>query len=442
MKTVAFHNLGCKVNSYEMDAMLQELRKHGYEIVAFEEKADIYIVNTCTVTNMADRKSRQMLHKAKKTNPEAIVVAVGCYVQSDTEGVRADAAVDLMIGNNKKKDLVAILENYMNGIEEESVIDINHTDEYEEMRLTGTQEHTRAYIKIQDGCNQFCSYCMIPYARGRVRSRRKEDILEEIKGLLQAGYQEFVLTGIHISSYGVDLKKAGTSEDDLLSLMQAIDKIAGVKRLRLGSLEPRIITEEFAKGISALEHICPHFHLSLQSGCEETLKRMNRHYTPEQFYAGVELLRKTFEHPAITTDVIVGFPGETAEEFETTRAFLEKVKFYEMHVFKYSKRKGTRAAVMENQIPEPVKTQRSNVLIAMDEKDTAIFREYYLGKEAEVLLEEKKEISGQEYWIGHTKEYVKVALLDDGQDYANYLVKGIITQTFNKEMLLMEQSDI
>ncbi|MEE1255108.1 MAG: tRNA (N(6)-L-threonylcarbamoyladenosine(37)-C(2))-methylthiotransferase MtaB [Lachnospiraceae bacterium] len=442
MKTVAFHNLGCKVNSYEMDAMLQELRKHGYEIVAFEEKADIYIVNTCTVTNMADRKSRQMLHKAKKTNPEAIVVAVGCYVQSDTEGVRADAAVDLMIGNNKKKDLVAILENYMNGIEEESVIDINHTDEYEEMRLTGTQEHTRAYIKIQDGCNQFCSYCMIPYARGRVRSRRKEDILEEIKGLVQAGYQEFVLTGIHISSYGVDLKKAGTSEDDLLSLMQAIDKIAGVKRLRLGSLEPRIITEEFAKGISALEHICPHFHLSLQSGCEETLKRMNRHYTPEQFYAGVELLRKTFEHPAITTDVIVGFPGETAEEFETTRAFLEKVKFYEMHVFKYSKRKGTRAAVMENQIPEPVKTQRSNVLIAMDEKDTAIFREYYLGKEAEVLLEEKKEIGGQEYWIGHTKEYVKVALLDDGQDYANYLVKGIITQTFNKEMLLMEQSDI
>lgn len=442
MKTVAFHNLGCKVNSYEMDAMLQELRKHGYEIVAFEEKADIYIVNTCTVTNMADRKSRQMLHKAKKTNPEAIVVAVGCYVQSDTEGVRADAAVDLMIGNNKKKDLVAILENYMNGIEEESVININHTDEYEEMRLTGTQEHTRAYIKIQDGCNQFCSYCMIPYARGRVRSRRKEDILEEIKGLVQAGYQEFVLTGIHISSYGVDLKKAGTSEDDLLSLMQAIDKIAGVKRLRLGSLEPRIITEEFAKGISALEHICPHFHLSLQSGCEETLKRMNRHYTPEQFYAGVELLRKTFEHPAITTDVIVGFPGETAEEFETTRAFLEKVKFYEMHVFKYSKRKGTRAAVMENQIPEPVKTQRSNVLIAMDEKDTAIFREYYLGKEAEVLLEEKKEIGGQEYWIGHTKEYVKVALLDDGQDYANYLVKGIITQTFNKEMLLMEQSDI
>ena len=439
MKTVAFHNLGCKVNSYEMDAMLQDLRKHGYTIVSFEEKADIYIVNTCTVTNMADRKSRQMLHKAKKTNPEAIVVAVGCYVQSDTEGLRADDAVDLMIGNNKKKDLVAILESYMDGIEEESVIDINHTNEYEEMRLTGTEEHTRAYIKIQDGCNQFCSYCMIPYARGRVRSRKKEDILEEIKGLIQAGYQEFVLTGIHISSYGVDFKKEGIAEDDLLSLMQAIDKLDGVKRLRLGSLEPRIITEEFAKGIGALEHICPHFHLSLQSGCEETLKRMNRHYTPEQFYAGVELLRKTFAHPAITTDVIVGFPGETQEEFETTRAFLEKVSFYEMHIFKYSKRKGTRAAVMENQIPEPEKTKRSNVLLEMEAKDSAAFREYYLDQDVEVLFEEKKEINGKEYWIGHTKEYVKVALGDVGE-YANCLIEGKVIGALNKEVLLMEKN--
>lgn len=438
MKTVAFHNLGCKVNSYEMDAMLQDLRKHGYTIVPFEEKADIYIVNTCTVTNMADRKSRQMLHKAKKTNPEAIVIAVGCYVQSDTEGVRADDAVDLMIGNNRKKNLVAILESYLDGIEEESVIDINHTSEYEEMRLTGTQEHTRAYIKIQDGCNQFCSYCMIPYARGRVRSRRKEDILEEIKGLIKAGYQEFVFTGIHISSYGIDFKKEGTAEDDLLSLMQAVDKLEGIKRLRLGSLEPRIITEEFAEKIGELEHICPHFHLSLQSGCEETLKRMNRHYTPEQFYTGVELLRKTFKHPAITTDVIVGFPGETQEEFETTRAFLEKVGFYEMHIFKYSKRKGTRAAVMENQVPEPVKTKRSNVLLDMEAKDSAAFREYYIGKDAEVLFEEKKEIDGQEYWIGHTKEYVKVAL-QDKKELANCLIEGRITGALNQEVLLMEK---
>ncbi|MCI7790548.1 MAG: tRNA (N(6)-L-threonylcarbamoyladenosine(37)-C(2))-methylthiotransferase MtaB [Lachnospiraceae bacterium] len=439
MKTVAFHNLGCKVNSYEMDAMLQDLRKHGYTIVPFEEKADIYIVNTCTVTNMADRKSRQMLHKAKKTNPEGIVVAVGCYVQSDTEGVRADDAVDLMVGNNRKKDLVAILEQYMEGIDTESVIDINHTDEYEEMRLTGTEEHTRAYIKIQDGCNQFCSYCMIPYARGRVRSRRKEDILEEIRGLVQAGYQEFVLTGIHISSYGVDFQKEGVKQENLLTLSQEIDRIDGVKRLRLGSLEPRIITEEFAKGIGALEHICPHFHLSLQSGCEETLKRMNRHYTPEQFYAGVELLRRTFEHPAITTDVIVGFPGETEEEFERTRSFLEKVSFYEMHIFKYSKRKGTRAAVMENQVPEPVKTGRSNVLLEMEERDSAKFREYYLGRDVEVLFEEKKEIAGREYWIGHTREYVKVALADDG-DYSNCLLQGKITDALDKEVLLMEKN--
>lgn len=439
MKTVAFHNLGCKVNSYEMDAMLQDLRQHGYTIVPFEEKADIYIVNTCTVTNMADRKSRQMLHKAKKTNPEGIVVAVGCYVQSDTEGVRADDAVDLMVGNNRKKDLVAILEQYMEGIDTESVIDINHTDEYEEMRLTGTQEHTRAYIKIQDGCNQFCSYCMIPYARGRVRSRRKEDILEEIRGLVKAGYQEFVLTGIHISSYGVDFQKEGMIREDFLSLIQEIDQLDGVKRLRLGSLEPRIITEEFTKGIGALEHICPHFHLSLQSGCEETLKRMNRHYTPEQFYAGVELLRKTFEHPAITTDVIVGFPGETEEEFETTRSFLEKVSFYEMHIFKYSKRKGTRAAVMDNQVPEPVKTRRSNVLMEMEQRDSAKFREYYLGRDVEVLFEEKKEIAGREYWIGHTKEYVKVALADNG-DYSNCLLRGKITGELDKEVLLMEKN--
>ena len=315
-RKAAFHNLGCKVNSYEMDVMLQELKNKGYEIVPFEEKADIYIVNTCTVTNIADRKSRQMLHKAKKTNPEGIVVAVGCYVQSDTQGAREDDAVDLIIGNNKKKDLVSILENYMNGVEEEAVIDINHTDEYEEMKLTGTQEHTRAYIKIQDGCNQFCSYCLIPYARGRVRSRRSEDIVEEITGLAQVGYQEFVLTGIHISSYGIDFEEKGRAvygaetNWHLLKLLQEVDKIPGVTRLRLGSLEPRLITEEFAHGIGQLKTICPHFHLSLQSGSEATLKRMNRHYTPEEFKQGVALLRKTFEHPAITTDVIVGFPQE------------------------------------------------------------------------------------------------------------------------------------
>lgn len=441
-RKAAFHNLGCKVNSYEMDVMLQELKNKGYEIVPFEEKADIYIVNTCTVTNIADRKSRQMLHKAKKTNPEGIVVAVGCYVQSDTQGAREDDAVDLIIGNNKKKDLVSILENYMNGVEEEAVIDINHTDEYEEMKLTGTQEHTRAYIKIQDGCNQFCSYCLIPYARGRVRSRKSEDIVEEITGLAQAGYQEFVLTGIHISSYGIDFEEKGRAvygaetNWHLLKLLQEVDKIPGVTRLRLGSLEPRLITEEFAHGIGQLKTICPHFHLSLQSGSEATLKRMNRHYTPEEFKQGVALLRKTFEHPAITTDVIVGFPQESEEEFEETRKFLDEIYFYEMHIFKFSKRKGTRAAVMEGQILEKDKTKRSNILLDMEKEQSREFRFCYIGKEEEVLLEEKKEILGREYWIGHTREYVKVAYPSD-EDCHNKLVSGRIESALNDEILLL-----
>lgn len=446
-KKVAFHNLGCKVNSYEMDVMLQSLKDKGYEIVPFEEKADIYIVNTCTVTNIADRKSRQMLHKAKKTNPEGIVVAVGCYVQSDTEGAKADDAVDLLIGNNRKKDLVRILENYMNGVEEDAVIDINHTDEYEEMKLTGTQEHTRAYIKIQDGCNQFCSYCLIPFARGRVRSRKSEDIVEEITGLAKAGYQEFVLTGIHISSYGIDFEEKGRAiygaetNWQLLKLLEEVDAIPGVSRLRLGSLEPRLITEEFAQGIGRLKTLCPHFHLSLQSGSEATLKRMNRHYTPEEFRRGVELLRKTFEHPAVTTDVIVGFPQESEEEFEETRRFLEEICFYEMHIFKFSKRKGTRAAIMEGQIAEKDKTRRSNILLEMEKRQSKEFRTYYIGRQEEVLLEEKKEIDGREYWIGHTREYVKVALASD-KDCRNRLVTGMIKDSINDEILILDTTTI
>ncbi len=435
MKKVAFHNLGCKVNSYEMDAMLQELKAHGYCIVSFDEQADIYIVNTCTVTNMADRKSRQMLHKAKKLNPEAVVVAVGCYVQADAEGVRNDDAVDLIVGNNKKKDLVPILESYLQGIEAESVIDISHTNEYEEMQLTQTQEHTRAYIKIQDGCNQFCSYCLIPYARGRVRSRKKADIIQEITGLIKAGYQEFVLTGIHISSYGVDFQE---SDENLLSLMQEIDALEGMKRLRLGSFEPRIITQEFVDGLKQLKHLCPHFHLSLQSGCEATLKRMNRHYTPQEYLEGVKRLRAAFGHPAITTDVIVGFPGESEEEFGITHDFLKEVGFYEMHIFKYSKRNGTRAAVMENQVPEPIKTKRSNVLLEMEAKDSALFREYYIGKEVEVLFEEEKEINGTSYWVGHTREYVKVAKSSDGSSLENVITTGIITGVLKDELFLFE----
>lgn len=438
MRTVAFHNLGCKVNSYEMDAMLQALENKGYKIVSFEDKADIYIVNTCTVTNIADRKSRQMLHKAKKTNPEGIVVAVGCYVQSDTEAVQADEAVDLLVGNNKKKDLVSILENYMNGIEEESVIDINHTSEYEEVQLEGTQEHTRAYIKIQDGCNQFCTYCMIPYARGRVRSRKKADILREITNLVAAGYQEFVLTGIHISSYGIDFKEGEDKGENLLTLMQSIDRIEGLQRLRVGSLEPRIVTREFAQGIAKLEHICPHFHLSLQSGCEATLKRMNRHYTPLDFMNGVKYLREVFEHPAITTDVIVGFPGETEEEFESTKLFLEEIKFYEMHIFKYSKRKGTKAAVMENQVPENIKTLRSGILQKLEKTDSKTYRDYYMDKDVEVLFEEIKDINNIMYWIGYTKEYVKVAIPEEkAHNLQNKLFKGHICGYLDNEIMLM-----
>jgi threonylcarbamoyladenosine tRNA methylthiotransferase MtaB len=441
MRTVAYHNLGCKVNSYEMDVMIQSLKSRGFEIVPFEDKADIYIVNTCTVTNIADRKSRQMLHRAKKTNPEGIVVAVGCYVQSDQEAVLADSAVDLIVGNNRKNELVEILENYLEGAEGEktaNVIDINNTLEYEEMRLTSTQEHTRAYIKIQDGCNQFCTYCMIPYARGRVRSRKKEAVIDEIKGLCEAGYKEFVLTGIHISSYGIDFKEENKFEN-LLSLIRDIDDIEGVERIRLGSLEPRIVTEEFAEGLASCKHICPHFHLSLQSGCESVLKRMNRHYTPEEYLRGVEILRSVFEHPAITTDIIVGFPGETEEEFETTENFVKTAGFYEMHIFKYSKRKGTKAAVMPNQVPEDVKTVRSNALLAIEAVESKKFREFYIDKDNEVLFEEQKEIQGKKYWIGHTKEYVKVAVLAQNiEEPENRILAGKIKGFLNDEILLME----
>lgn len=441
MKNVALHNLGCKVNSYEMEVMQQMLQEKGYNIVPFDEVADIYIVNTCTVTNIADRKSRQMLHRAKQKNPDAIVVAAGCYVQTGKETVEKDPAIDLAIGNNRKKDLVILLEEFLGERERESghgtqnkllhgtsVIDVNQPCRYEEMTLRHTAEHTRAYIKIQDGCNQFCSYCIIPYARGRVRSRRAEDILEEIGGLAAAGYQEVVLTGIHISSYGIDFEegawkegisreqhRAGEDRDysgkaKLVDLLEKVHEIEGIARIRLGSLEPRIINEENVARMAALPKLCPHFHLSLQSGCDETLKRMNRHYTSGQYFQSVELLRKAFVHPAITTDVIVGFPGETQEEFEQTMQFLQKTGFYEMHVFKYSKRQGTRAADMPGQVPDTVKTDRSALLLALEREQSRMFRGNYIGKAVEVLPEETKEIEGRKYWLGHTADYVKVAI--------------------------------
>lgn len=441
MKKVALHNLGCKVNSYEIDVMQQMLQKNNYEIVDFEQKADIYIVNTCSVTSIADRKSRQMLHKAKKNNPEAIVVAVGCYVQTGTEAILKDEGIDLAIGNNKKKDLVAILEQFLlekgmhtedKTLHDTTIIDINHTKEYEEMTLEQTAEHTRAYIKIQDGCNQFCTYCIIPYARGRVRSRKKEDILREIEGLVARGYKEVVLTGIHISSYGTDFGQAG-----LLDLVQSIHKIDGLCRIRLGSLEPRIVTEEFATELSKLSKVCPHFHLSLQSGSIDTLKRMNRHYTPSEYLKGVEELRKAFVNPAITTDVIVGFPGETEEEFEETRQFLLKIHLFEMHIFKYSIRKGTIAAKMPNQVSDVVKAERSDILLEMEEALSADYRKLYVGCEVPVLFEEEKEILGTNYQIGHTPQYVKVAYKTD-RNLSNQIISGKVTGFLTNDILLME----
>ncbi|MDO5539180.1 MAG: tRNA (N(6)-L-threonylcarbamoyladenosine(37)-C(2))-methylthiotransferase MtaB [Eubacteriales bacterium] len=402
-KKVAFHNLGCKVNSYETEAMQQLLENGGYEIVSFDQCADVYIINTCTVTNIADRKSRQMLHRAKKQNPDAIVVAAGCYAQASAEELKEDASVDIIIGNNKKKDLIHILEMYENR-QDFHMIDINHTKEYEGLFINKTAEHTRAYIKVQDGCNQFCSYCIIPYARGRVRSRDIQDVLREVRALAESGYKEVVLTGIHLSSYGTD-KKDGNG---LLKLILAVHEVEGIQRIRLGSLEPGIITEEFAHTLGRLPKICPHFHLSLQSGCNETLRRMNRRYTAEEYYDKCTLLRKYFDNPALTTDVIVGFPGETEEEFEKSRKFLEQVRFYETHIFKYSRRKGTRAADMPDQIPETVKTQRSHVLLDLNKKNMAAYEAQFKGKKVEVLFEDTVNINGQEYYRGYTKEYLTV----------------------------------
>jgi threonylcarbamoyladenosine tRNA methylthiotransferase MtaB len=424
-KKAALHNLGCKVNAYETESMQQMLEQAGYEIVPFAPGADIYIINTCTVTNIADRKSRQMLHKAKKMNPEAVVVAAGCYVESEKySGGKVDDAIDIVIGNNCKKDLIEILEAYEEGKRSEAVIDINHTKEYENLSLTKTAEHTRAYVKVQDGCNQFCSYCIIPYTRGRVRSRNLQDVYEEVSKLADAGYQEVVLTGIHLSSYGVDLE-----EENLLTLIEKIHEIHGIERIRLGSLEPRIMSEEFVAAIAKLPKLCPHFHLSLQSGCNETLKRMNRKYTAEEYYEVCVRLRKYFEEPALTTDVIVGFAGETEEEFAECKAFLEKIEFFETHVFKFSIRKGTRAAKMENQVSDQIKTKRSNELLALHAENSVKYLEKHFEKDLEVLVEEEMSIDGENYFVGHTKEYIRVAVKSE-EDLTNKFVvvkaKGIL----------------
>lgn len=466
MKNVALHNLGCKVNSYEIEVMQQKLSENGYSIVPFAPGADIYIINTCTVTNIADRKSRQMLHKAKKMNPKAVVVAVGCYVQTGRDKVEMDECIDLAIGNNRKKDIVEILEAYLKEKDQDAtasdktlqnttILDINHTDEYEEMQLYKTAEHTRAYIKIQDGCNQFCTYCIIPYARGRVRSRKSEDILSEIRALVANGYKEVVVTGIHVSSYGLDFLKKQTGDylegskdireavykkEFLLKLLEEMQNVEGLERIRLGSLEPRIITDRFAKRLSELSKVCPHFHLSLQSGCDSVLKRMNRHYTADEYYEKVQILRKYFENPAITTDIITGFPQETEEEFAQTVEFVKKVNFYETHIFRYSKRQGTPAAKMEGQLTDAVKAQRSDVLLKLAQENGKAFREQFVGRTVEVLLEEQKEINGQMYMTGHTKEYVQAAIKTD-ENMANQLISADVSGFLTEDILLLNFSN-
>ena len=433
MRRAALHNLGCKVNAYETEAMQQILEKAGYEIVPFQEQADVYVINTCSVTNMADRKSRQMIHRARKQNPDAVIVAAGCYVQTAGERQEEDETIDIVIGNNKKHELAERLEEFFEKHEKaRAMIDINCPKEgYEELSLSRTAEHTRAFIKVQDGCNQFCTYCIIPYARGRVRSRNVQNVLEEVKRLAASGYQEVVLTGIHLSSYGIDCGES------LLHLIQMVHQVEGIRRIRLGSLEPRIVTETFAEELAKMEKICPHFHLSLQSGCDATLARMNRKYTTEEYENACNILRKNFTHPAITTDVIVGFPGETEEEFAQTKEYLKRIHFYEMHIFKYSRRQGTRAAVMEHQVPEEIKTKRSAQLLALAESMSREFRAYYVGKEEEVLFEEPMEVDGETWYTGYTKEYVKIAA-KTAEPLDNVMKRGRVEAALTDEIYRMK----
>ena len=457
MKTVAFHTLGCKVNTYETEAMQQLMESAGYRCVEFGERADVYIVNTCSVTNIADRKSRQMLHRARKMNEDAIVVAAGCYVESAKNKIDEDLSIDIIVGNNNKNDIVNIINEYLQDkIKNKFIIDINKETEYEEFNISKINDHTRAFIKVQDGCNQFCSYCIIPFTRGRVRSRKMENIIDEVKSLSDSGYKEIVLTGIHLSSYGVDFldesynkrmeKLTQTEESDeefvtkneLLCLIENIANIEGIERVRIGSLEPRIIQENFIKSLSKIDKFCPHFHLSLQSGCDKTLKSMNRKYTADEFYEGVKLIRKYFASPAITTDIIVGFPGETKKDFEESKTFVEKVKFYETHIFPYSIREGTKAANMP-QVDGNEKVRRANILNEINLKNQKEFRALRIGKEDELLCEEIFIKDGIEYFTGYTKEYVKVAVLNSDLK-TNDIVSGKIVDFLTDDILLLEKS--
>jgi len=421
-KKVAFCSLGCKVNQYETNAMAQKFVANGYKIVEFDEYADVYIVNTCTVTNIADRKSRQMLRRAKEINKDATLVACGCYAQVAKEELKKIPEIDLIIGNNEKNDIISIIENHIAQKGTEDIVsDVMYKLDYVELGTTTYTEKTRAVIKIQDGCDRFCSYCLIPYARGHIRSRKIENVIEEIKKVVEEGINEVVITGIHIASYGRDFKGENIG---LIDLLEEINKIKGLHRIRLGSIEPTIITEEFVKRLSKLDKICDHFHLSLQSGCTETLKRMNRRYTTEEFKEVTKRLRTKFPNAALTTDIIVGFPGETEEEFNMTYEFLKEIAFYKMHVFKYSQRKGTKAAVMPNQIDGKVKEERSKKLIELSNENEYNYNKKYIGREVEVLFEERE----GEYLKGHTTNYIVVKHKTDKDDLINKIAKVRVSE--------------
>ena len=428
-KTVAACTLGCKTNQYETDGMMEILKKMGASVVNFEDTADVYLINTCSVTNMADKKSRQMIHRARKNNPEALVIACGCYVQAEKEKLSQDKDIDIIISNNRKKDIGHVIAEYFNSGETACFTDISREKEFEELDVNKPVYHTRAYVKIQDGCNQFCTYCIIPYVRGRIRSRSMDSVIDEISRLAEAGVKEVVLTGIHISSYGRDMD----GDTGLADLVENITKIEGIERIRLGSLEPGIITEEFAHRIKAVDKLCPHFHLSLQSGCDSVLRRMNRKYTCSEYMEKCELLRKVYKNPAITTDVIVGFPGETEEEFECTRKYLEDINLYEMHIFKYSQRKGTPAATMPNQVDPSVKNSRSDVLLAISEHNKHAYQDLFVGTTVKVLVEELVEKNGEEYMRGHTERYMDVHISTEGitdpQSFKNRIVEVMYEKT-------------
>lgn len=439
MKKVALHNLGCKVNSYELDSMKEQLQRAGYDIVPFAEGADIYIINTCTVTNIADRKSRQMLHKAKKLNPNAMVIAAGCYAQAAKDDIEKDQCIDFILGNNYKGKIVKAIEDWQADIDDEECYfsDINKECAFEDIPITNISGHVRAYIKIQDGCNRFCSYCIIPYVRGRVRSRTPESVIKEVKKLAENGVSEIILTGIQLSSYGVDFKNKDTH---LLNIVKRINDIKGIERIRLGSLEPNIVDENFVNGLSKISSFCPHFHLSLQSGSDTVLKRMNRHYSTERYFEAVKMIRKYFVEPAVTTDIIVGFPGETEEEFYETCNFVKEIELAQTHIFKYSKRRGTKAETFQNQVYENIKNTRSNILTKICNDLEIKYLDKFLGKEEIVLLEEEYiKIDGEVYTLGHTARYTKVAI--KGCLEKNKFIKVKIEKLNNDKKILIARRE-